>query len=100
MPLDDFTALLKIKYGIKNRDASFRDLASRFFRIYNRGNIDETLPLRSFSNESPTSSVEALFKVFNKYESIRNQKEAYKLSENKKTTFKSAGDFEFIPSIF
>ena len=99
MPLDDFTALLKIKYGIKNRDASFRDLASRFFRIYNRGNIDETLPLRSFSNESPTSSVEALFKVFNKYESIRNQKEAYKLSENKKTTFKSAGDFEFIPSI-
>lgn len=99
MPLDDFTELLKLKYKIQNREASFRDLASRFFRIYNRGNIDETLPLRGFSNESPTSSVEALFRIFNKYDSIRIQKEAYKLSDDKKTTFKSAGDYEFIPNI-
>lgn len=99
MLLDDFTELLKLKYRIQNREASFRDLASRFFRIYNRGNIDETLPLRGFSNESPTSSVEALFRIFNKYESIRIQKEAHKLSEDKKTTFKSAGDYEFIPNI-
>lgn len=99
MPLDDFTELLKLKYQIQNHEATFRDLTSRFFRIYNRGNIDETLPLRGFSNESPTSSVESLFKIFNKYGSIRVQKEAYKLSDDKKTTFKSAGDYEFIPNI-
>lgn len=99
MSLDDFTEFLKLKYKIQNREASFRDLTSRFFRIYNRGNIDETLPLRGFSNESPTASVEAIFKIFNKYESIRIQKEAYNLSDDKKTTFKSAGDYEFIPNI-
>lgn len=99
LPLDDFTALLKIKYAINNPEASFRDLISRYFRVYNRGNIDETLPLRGFSNESPTASVEALFKIFNKYEAIIIQKEAHKISEDKKSTFKSAGDYEFIPKI-
>lgn len=96
---ENFKELLKIKYKIHNQSVTFRELTSRFFRIYNRGNIDETLPLKGFSNETPTNSVEALFKVFNMYEEVKKAKDVSSLSTSKKTTFKSAGDYAFIPAI-
>lgn len=96
MSIDDYTATLKILYGIDNKFASFRDLTSRYFRIYNRGNIDETLPLRGFSNESPTESVNALFKIFNLYGKIKDAREANKQAADIKSTFKSAGDYKII----
>lgn len=97
--LDEYTAFLKMKYGIHNQQATFRDLVSRYFRIYNRGNIDETLPLRGFSNESPTDSVRSLFKVFNSYEKVKQSEDAYNLTSDKKKSLKSAGDFSYIPAI-
>lgn len=97
--LNEYTAFLKMKYGIHNQEASFRDLVSRYFRIYNRGNIDETLPLRGFSNESPTDSVRALFKVFNLYEKVKKSEDAYNLSSDKKKSLKSAGEYSFVPAI-
>lgn len=96
MSIDDYTATLKILYGIENKYASFRDLTSRYFRIYNRGNIDETLPLRGFSNESPTDSVNALFKIFNLYGQIKEARDANKQASDLKSTFKSAGDYKII----
>lgn len=96
---DEYTVFLKMKYGIHNDEATFRDLVSRYFRIYNRGNIDETLPLRGFSNESPTDSVRALFKVFNSYSKVKEKEDAFNTSSDKKKTFKSASDYSFIPAI-
>ena len=97
--LNEYTAFLKMKYGIHNQQATFRDLVSRYFRIYNRGNIDETLPLRGFSNESPTDSVRALFKVFNSYEKVKESEDTYTLAADKKKTLKSASDYSFVPAI-
>lgn len=97
--LNEYTAFLKMKYEIHNQEATFRDLVSRYFRIYNRGNIDETLPLRGFSNESPTDSVRALFKVFNSYEKVKKSEDAYNLSSDKKKSLKSAGEYSFVPAI-
>jgi hypothetical protein len=99
LPIDKFTQFLKDKYELPILDLSFRQIISRFMRIYNRKNLDEVLPLRAFENETEKASIMEMIKLYNLYEPL---KELIRLSEEaneKDETFGKAQDYKFIPKI-
>lgn len=94
----DFNKWLKDKYEITNT-LSFRQIVGRFFRIYNRENLDEQLPLRMHNDETKTKSIEALIRLFDMYGPIERSSQEAKESDDRKTAFSDAQKFEYIPKI-
>ncbi len=97
--VDKFTAWLKEQYQIPILDLTFRKLVSRFFRIYNRENLNELLPLRAFDNETEKASIVELIKLFRLYGPIEDIARKNEIAAEKKETFKKAQTHKFIPSI-
>lgn len=67
--ITQFVNWLKGMYGIVN-SLTFRSIVSRFFRVYNRENLDELLPLRMHKNEADGKSIEAIIRLFDLYAPI------------------------------
>lgn len=78
---------------------SFRELVSLYTRVYNRENMNELKPLRSFDDQTDGSSIEVALKLFNLYDPIKDSSEKAKEASNKKTAFTDAQKYEFIPNI-
>ena len=98
MSIDEFTKWLNNMYG-NNTLLTFRALVSLYIRVYNRENLDETLPLKSFKNQTDAQSIEVILKLFNIYDTIREYAEASKEASNKKSAFTDAQKYEYIPKI-
>ena len=96
---EKFTAWLKEQYQIPIIDLTFRKIISRFFRIYNRENLNELLPLRAFDNETEKASIVELIKLFKLYGPIEEIARKNDIAAEKKDTFKKAQTHKFIPSI-
>ena len=97
--LDDYNSFLKSHYNITLPHLSFREIASKFLRIYNRENVDEKLPLRGFNDETEKSSIIKLVKLFNLFASIEELQKQYDDLDDKKDTFKKAQNFNLIPKL-
>lgn len=97
--IDKYTAWLKEQYQIPILDLTFRKIVSRFFRIYNRENLNELLPLRSFDNETEKTSINELIKLFKLYGPIEEIAKKNEIAIERKDTFKKAQSHKFIPSI-
>lgn len=95
---DEFTKWLNKMYG-NNTLLTFRALVSLYIRVYNRENLDETLPLKSFKNQTDAQSIEVILKLFNLYDAIKESAEASKEASNKKSAFTDAQKYEYIPKI-
>ncbi len=98
MSITDFNKWLKNKYGITN-SLTFRGIVSRFFRIYNRENLDELLPLRTHNDETEGKSIESIIKLFDLYDPVEQASQDAKEAENKKDAFTGAQKYEYIPKI-
>jgi len=96
--INDYNKWLKDKYRIEN-SLSIRQIVSRFFRIYNRENLDEQLPLRMYKDETETKSIESIIKLFEMYGPIEKSSQEAKESEDRKSAFTDAQKFEYIPKI-
>jgi len=96
--INDYNKWLKDKYKIDN-SLSIRQIVSRFFRIYNRENLDEQLPLRMYKEESEAKSIESIIKLFEMYGPIEKSNQEAKESEDRKSAFTDAQKFEYIPKI-
>ncbi|HEM4092763.1 TPA: AAA family ATPase, partial [Streptococcus suis] len=70
MTLDQYNKFLLEKYNIKEKGASFRNLVSRFIRIYGKGGLDETAPLESYKGEANGKAIKPLLQLFEKYHII------------------------------
>mgnify|MGYP001099662199 CR=1 FL=1 len=93
-----FTKWLKDKYNIVN-PLSFRSIVSRFFRVYNRENLDELLPLRMHKNEGGGESIEAIIQLFDLYAPIERISREAADAEEKKKAFTEAQKYNYIPVI-
>ena len=93
--LDDYNSFLKSHYNITLPHLSFREIASKFLRIYNRENVDEKLPLRGFDDETEKSSIIKLVKLFDLFASIEELQKQYDDLDDKKDTFKKSTEFQF-----
>lgn len=96
--ITQFTKWLKEKYNIVN-SLSFRSIVSRFFRVYNRENLDELLPLRMHKNESEEKSIEAIIQLFDLYAPIARISIEAADAEEKKKAFTEAQKYNYIPVI-
>ncbi|HEN4675014.1 TPA: DUF2326 domain-containing protein [Streptococcus agalactiae] len=70
MTLDHYNKFLLEKYNIKEKGASFRNIVSRFIRIYGKGGLDETAPLESYKGEANRKAIKPLLQLFGKYHII------------------------------
>lgn len=98
MSVGDFAKWLKDEYSISN-SLTFRSIVGRFFRVYNRENLDEQLPLRMHKEESEGKSIEAIIRLFELYDPIEQANQEAKDAEERKSAFTDAQKYEYIPKI-
>lgn len=59
-------------------------LVSLYIRVYNKENLDENYPLKSFNKQTDAQSIEVILKLFNLYDTIKESAEKSKEASNKK----------------
>ena len=90
MSIDDFKQHLQKAYKMDLPGAKFRDMVSRFMRIYGKGNYNEKFPLEGFPKDTMQNGIVVLEKLFNYYSQIAQYKEECKKREDKSKAFKKA----------
>lgn len=90
MGIDDFKLHLMKAYKMDLLGAKFRDIVSRFMRIYGKGNYNEKFPLEGFSKDTMSNGIIVLEKLFKYYSQISQYKEECKKREEKSKAFKKA----------
>lgn len=82
---DEYLEFLKNKYNCEIPETTFRNIVSRYMRIYGKNNLNEMHPLESNIKSSKINSVKDLIKLFNKYHILSEKVKLIKeLKENQK----------------
>ncbi len=97
--IEEYREWLALQYGIMQEGLSFRKAVSGYFRIYQRGNLDEKHPLQAYRNESGSEIIVNLEKLFNRYETICHAKTTLDEAQKKKTTYSEAENIKIIPFV-
>jgi hypothetical protein len=88
--IEDFKTHLQTAYRMDLPGAKFRDMVSRFMRIYGKGNYNEKFPLEGYSKDTMANGIVVLEKLFNYYSQISQYKEECRKREDKSKAFKKA----------
>lgn len=99
MSIDAFRKFLFDGYGISLPSTSFRDVVTRYSRVYGRANLDEKHPLRAVPKEREEDAIAALLKLFDLYANVEELRKALAEARDRSATFTKSGKFEFIPRI-
>jgi hypothetical protein len=99
MSIDDFRKFLFKGYTISLQSVSFRDIITRYFRIYKRENLNENNPLHSVPQDSDENSIIALMKLFGMYTVIEELRKTLKEVEEENKIFKKSIQYGFIPKV-
>jgi hypothetical protein len=99
LDIKEFREWLKKEYDVKLVSLSFREIVSRYFRIYGRENLNEKKPLHIVQQESENAAIETLIKLFGKYANIEQLNSAYKEASAKTKVYRKAVNFELITEI-
>ena len=96
--LQEYTQWLCHEYAMDYLGVSFRNTISRFFRIYKKGIIDETQPLKNIAVENNTDAINTLLCLFNHHDEISYFQEQLKLAKKEHSAFRTAQKYKFISS--
>lgn len=99
LSIEEYKQWLLTQYQITQEDLSFRALISRFFRIYQRRNLDEQRPLYGGFNEKTSDAIVNIEKIFNKFSILRDAQNAVNDADAKKKKFIDAQKEDYIPSV-
>lgn len=88
--IKSFNSFLQEQYDMCLYGSSFRELTSRYFRVYGKGNHDEKKPLHSTPKERNEDAIVALEKLFNSYEVIESYRTELKRVSDKLDALKKA----------
>jgi predicted ATP-dependent endonuclease of OLD family len=89
MPIEDFRDFLLNKYKITLPLISFRDIVTRYFRVYGRDNLNEKHPLQSVQKEPEENAVVSLMKLFNVYENVASLRKELEETKKNQNTIKN-----------
>ncbi|MCL2555415.1 MAG: DUF2326 domain-containing protein [Firmicutes bacterium] len=89
--IEDFCIRLKSHYSIDLPDITFREIISRYFRIYNRETSNEKAPLSGFSGDKDKNALVKFFQLNNAYTTLKEHAENLKKKDEYKTAIKAAG---------
>lgn len=99
LEIKEFTKWLANHYSMELPGASFRQMLSRFFRIYGKNNHNELKPLQTRGGEeSQKDAIQVLIALFQFYDTIEDFKVQLQQAEEMIAAFKAARRYEFIPS--
>ncbi len=99
MDTDEFCNWLDKKYKIQLPYLTFRNIVSRYIRVYGKDNANEKLPLHSVSNEKAKDARSALLKLFDYYMPIHNLSQQANKSNEELKTYQKAQKYNFISNI-
>ena len=94
-----YREFLKEKYLIGQEDFSFRDAVSRYFRIYQRENLDERNPLSLYKEESQRKAIHALMQLFDCYAELQELADSADSAKERYQLYRNSVAQNFIPSI-
>jgi hypothetical protein len=95
-PLDEYTSFLFEKYRIGLPYISFRDVVSRYIRVYGRDNLDEHHPLQVAKREQESKAIDSLVKLFDKYADIADLKQQEKDASERLSALRKAHKHDFV----
>lgn len=94
-----FTSWLAERYGMDLPGASFRNMLSRYFRIYGKNNHNEAKPLQTRGgDEGQRDAIGVLIALFEFYAKIEAFKSQLQQAEDRISAFRAARKYKFIPS--
>ena len=93
--INHFKSWLSEKYNVAATDLTFRQVVSRFFRIYNRGTHNELRPLNTVVREDDKSGIEAMLKLYGLFGDIGDYDAKAKTAQLKKDFYNSLDKFEY-----
>lgn len=97
--LEKYTNDLKELYGFCISGISFRDVVGRYIRVYGKDNLDEKQPLHVVKNEKAGQPVNALLKLFDLYDAVKELDELAKIKSDELGVYKKAQKYKFISDI-
>ena len=97
--IEEFRNWLREQYGITQEDLSFRNVVSRFFRIYQRENLNERRPLDFVHQTKESDVIVDLEKLFDKYGPIKQTKQILEQSQKEKEAYTAAEEVKLIPIV-
>jgi uncharacterized protein YydD (DUF2326 family) len=99
IPIAKYNALLKISYGIKSDDLSFRSLVGLFSRVWGKENLDVHRPLHVVKSQAARECIDVLIKTFDKYSPIRDLSVSLAAKEQERSALRSAFKNRLLPKI-
>ena len=97
--INEYTAKLKILYGLEHLKNSFRSLVSPFSRIWNKGALDPENPFSGDEKEPATIAIERLIDLFEHTDDIVVEKAILDAHSEKKKLISKSMNAEIIPKI-
>lgn len=97
--LEQYTDKLKKLYGFENKQINFRDVVGRYIRVYGKENLNEKKPLDVVSNERAGQPINALLKLCDLYDAIKELEELAKEKSDRYKAFKDAQKYHFISNV-
>ncbi len=97
--VEEFRVWLRKQYGITQEDLSFRNVISRFFRIYQRENLNEKRPLDFVHQTKESEVIVDLEKLFDKYGPIKQTKQILEQAQKEKEAYMAAEEVKLIPIV-
>lgn len=94
--INEYIEILANNYKVNVAHATFRDLVSRYMRVYGKDNHDEHRPLDAHKKVNAQSGIFSLIKIFDEYASLSMLNESYKLANDKKKTYNKALKLDLI----
>lgn len=76
LKIEDYCSFLKSQYNLDYYMGSFRELISRYFRIYGKDNHNEKEPLKAHINETKKNAIKSLEKLYDSFKIIQEYQEA------------------------
>ena len=97
--IEEFCIRLKALYKISLTDITFRNIISRYFRIYNRETSDEHSPLAGWKGESDRDSLIDFLQLHDAYAVIKEHHEEIRKKQDYKKAVKAAGSQKVVTLI-
>lgn len=99
LTLSDYTKFLKQKYRFGEMNESFRNVVTRFSRIYRKGTYNVEEPFAGNEKEARKNSISLLLNLFEMSSNIKDIRKRKEVAETELKTFNSAKKFNFVPTI-
>lgn len=94
-----YREFLAEKYGLNDSGLSFREMVSRFIRVYHRENHNELRPLDAFPQAKGTLAIQFLLKSFGLFQSLEKAQQAAEESRNSLEALRNGVKYGHVESV-